>query len=63
MTKAEARKMDRLILENVRLKDRLNKNMGVYSEQISEIVAYKLAIEEIEGVLSLLKARLNGHDG
>lgn len=52
MNKKEALRMDNLILENIRLKDELNKHFRIYSDTLSENVCLKARIDTLREVMN-----------
>lgn len=52
MTRKEQLRMDNLILENIRLKDALNKHFRVYSDTLSENVCLKARIDTLRDVIA-----------
>lgn len=52
MNRKEALRMDNLILENIRLKDELNKHFRIYSDTLAENVCLKARIETMREVMA-----------
>lgn len=52
MTKKEALRMDNLILENIRLKDELNKHFRIYGDTVAELVSLKARIDTLREVMN-----------
>lgn len=51
MTRKEALRMDNLIIENIRLKDELNKHFRIYSDTLAEKVCLQARIETMREVM------------
>lgn len=51
MTKKEQLRMDNLIIENIRLKDELNKHFRIYGDTLNENVCLRARIETMREVM------------
>lgn len=52
MTKKEQIRLDKLIAENLRLKEELSKHFRIYSDTLSENICLKARIDTLRDVIS-----------
>lgn len=52
MTKKESLRMDELIVENIRLRNEINKHLRVYGELLGEYISLKARLETLHDVMN-----------